>query len=66
MLKKHLCHFPENTCVQHSIYLQQFDNEFLSQGSNTGGHVVLVLLDPGVSVLQRLSLERRLAHQQSV
>ena len=28
--------------------------------------MVFVLLDPGVRVLQRLSLERRLAHQQRV
>ena len=34
--------------------------------SNPAGNVVLVLLDPGIGVLQGLRLEGRLAHKQGV
>ena len=49
-----------------STDLEQFSDGFLCQGTNPGWNVVLVLLDPGVGVLQGLGLERGLAHQQRV
>ena len=46
--------------------LQQLDDQLFGVRSNPRRNVILVLLDPGVGVLQRLGLKRRLPDEQRV
>lgn len=48
------------------VSLQQFLDERASEGADAGGDVVFVLLNSQVSVLQRLGLKWRLAHQHCI
>ena len=53
-------------CVFCALYLEKFKDEVPSQGADFLRHVVLVILDPSISVLEGLALKRKFANQQGV